>query len=285
MKLTNFLSCVGVILLALLLASCDKTKPYDLITPPAAVHFVGDKSQSYTLDAGVVPPFTIMIGTTDVSSKDRVVTYGVVSTTGATQGTQYTLSPAGTVTIPAGQSTATITIQGNSSFYTAGRKDTLKFFLNEPEIKAASFLDTLQLVLRGPCFDGDVTLSDMTGTYANSTDPDDPVYTVTVSNLVTTSATTGTGSINNLWDAGGTVTINFDWTDPTNIQASVARQPIGVNYAAGQPISVRTTPGQISTFSVCNQTITLTTDLIVENYFGPGQGALYDTKYVMKIRR
>ena len=285
MKLINFLAYFGIILLALLMGGCDKTKPYDLITPPAAVHFVGDQNQTYTLDTSMVASYSITIGTTDVSAKDRVVTYNVISQTGAVQGTQYTLSPAGTVAIPAGQSTAKITIQGNASYYTAGRKDTLKFFLSEPEIKTASFLDTLTLVLRGPCFDGDVILSDMAGTYANSTDPDDPIYMVTVSNLVNTSATTGTGSINNLWDAGGTVTINFDWTDPTNIQASISRQYIGVDYDPGQPISIRTTPGQISTFSVCKQTITLTTDLIIENYFGPGQGALYAGKYVMKVRR
>jgi len=285
MKLINILSCTGIVLLATIMGSCDKTKPYDIITPSPEVHFVGDATQSYTLDTSTVGPQTITIGTTNVSSQDRTVTYSVSSPTGAVTGTQYTLTPTGTLVIPAGKATADITVQGNYSSYTSGRKDTLIFSLSEPSVKVASFLNSVKLVLRGPCFDGDVTLSDMSGNYANSTDPDDPVYAVKVSNLTTTSATTGTGSINNLWDAGGTVTINFDWTDPTNIQISIPRQSIGVDYAAGQPISIRTTRGAKSTFSVCNQTITLVTDLIVENYFGPGQGALYAGNYVMKIKR
>ncbi|MDP4283037.1 MAG: hypothetical protein Q8891_01330 [Bacteroidota bacterium] len=285
MKLINILSYLGIVLLAILTGSCDKTKPYKVITPSPAVHFVGDATQAYSLDTSTVGPYTIMIGTTDVSSKDRLVTYNVTSQTGAVEGSQYTLTPAGTVTIPAGQSLASISVQGNYSFYTSGRKDTLTFSLSEPSVKVASFLDTVQLVLRGPCFDGDVTLSDMSGDYAHTTDPDDAPYTVTISNLTSTSATTGTGTINNLWDVGGNVTINFDWTDPANVQVSVPRQNLGIDYAAGQPISVRTTPGTISNFSVCNQTITLATDLIVENYFGPGQGALYATNYVFKIKR
>ena len=59
----------------------------------------------------------------------------------------------------------------------------------------------------------------------------------------------------------------------------------GFDYDAGQPIDIRTTPGEKSTFSVCNQRITLITDVIVENYFGPGQGAYYGHKYVMSIKR
>lgn len=285
MKLNNIFSYSCILLLATIMGSCDKTKPYDIITPPPEVHFVGDATQSYSLDTSTVGPQTITVGTTDVSSQDRTVTYSVSSPTGAVTGTQYTLTPAGTVVIPAGKATANITVQGNYSSYTSGRKDTLIFSLGEPSIKVAPFLNSVKLVLKGPCFDGDVTLSDMSGSYANSTDPDDPVYAVKVSNLTTTSATTGTGSINNLWAAGGTVTINFDWTDPTNIQVSVPRQNIGADYAAGQPISVRTTPGAKSTFSVCNQTITLVTDLIIENYFGPGQGASYESSYVMKVKR
>lgn len=272
---------IGLLLMAIG-ASCKKSN--DLAIPPDAAHFMSPTSGTFFITSPGAE-YKLPIGVTTVSAQDRTVNIVVSSTTGATEGTQFTLS-SHSITIPAGQSVDTLTITGMYNQYLAGRKDTLIFSIqNGKDLLGSAFDDTFKLALRGPCFDGDVTLSDMAGIYANSTDPDDPVYIVTVSNLVNTSATTGTGTIANLWDAGGSVTIDFDWTDPTNIQASVARQPIGVNYAAGQPISVRTTPGEISTFSVCKQTITLTTDLIVENYFGPGQGALYDTKYVMKIRR
>lgn len=273
--------CLALFIMAIG-ASCKKAN--DLTIPPGVAHFMNPTSGTFFITAPGAE-YKLPIGVTTVSDQDRTVNITVSSTTGATEGTQFTLS-SHTITIPAGKSLDTLTINGIYDQYLSGRKDTLVFSIqNNGKDLESAFDDTFKLALRGPCFDGDVTLSEMAGTYANSTDPDDPVYTVTVSNLVNTSPTTGTGTINNLWDAGGAVTIDFDWTDPTNILASVARQPIGVNYAAGQPISVRTTPGQISTFSVCKQTITLTTDLIVENYFGPGQGALYATKYVMKVRR
>lgn len=263
-------------------ASCKKSN--DLTIPPDFAHFMNPTSGTFFIIAPGAE-YKLPIGVTTVSDQDRTVNIVVSSTTGATEGTQFTLS-SHTITIPAGKAVDTLTINGIYDQYLSGRKDTLLFSIqNNGKDLGAAFDDTFKLALRGPCFDGDVTLSEMAGNYANSTDPDDPIYTVKVSNLVTTSATTGTGTISNLWAAGGAVTINFDWTDPTDIQASVARQSIGADYAAGQPISVRTTPGQISTFSVCKQTITLTTDLIVENYFGPGQGALLAGKYVMKIRR
>ena len=272
---------IGLLLMAVG-ASCKKSN--DLTIPPDAAHFMSPTSGTFFITAPGAE-YKLPIGVTTVSSQDRTVNILVSSTTGATEGTEFTLS-SHTITIPAGQSLDTLTIGGMYNQYLSGRKDTLIFSIeNGKDLLGSAFDDTFELALRGPCFDGDVTLSEMGGSFANSTDPDDPVYTVTVSNLVNTSATTGTGTIANLWDAGGSVTINFDWTDPTDIKASVARQPIGVDYDPGQPISVRTTPGEKSTFSVCKQTITLTTDLIVENYFGPGQGALYAGKYVMKIRR
>lgn len=285
MKVKNILACFGILTLVFMLGSCDKTKPYTIITPPPLAHFVGDETQSYSVLSSTTPPYSIVIGTTDVSSQDRVVTYKVISKTGAVAGQEYTLTPAGAVTIPAGKSTATISLQGNTSYYPAGKIDTLQFTLSEPGIKIANFLDTLKLLVKGPCSDVDVNLSDMGGSYANSTDPDDPKYTVKVTNLEATSATTGTGIITNLWDGIGSVTINFDWSDANNITVTIPRQPTGINYAVGQPLSIRTSSGAVSTFSVCDQTITLTTDLIVEDYFGPGQPASYKSKYVMKVRR
>ncbi|MEO8110899.1 MAG: hypothetical protein ABI594_12735 [Ginsengibacter sp.] len=277
----NFRAITVAVLLMVTGASCKKSN--DLTIPPDAAHFMSPTSGTFFITAPGAE-YKLPIGVTTVSAQDRTVNIVVSSTTGATEGTEYTLS-SHTITIPAGESVDTLTISGMYNQYLSGRKDTLIISIQNGKDLGSAFDDTFTLALRGPCFDGDVTLSDMAGTYANSTDPDDPVYTVTVSNLVSTSATTGTGTIANLWAAGGSVTIDFDWTDPTNIQVSIARQYIGVDYDPGQPISVRTTPGQKSTFSVCNQTISLITDLIVENYFGPGQGALYAGKYPMTIRR
>lgn len=284
-RIHQILSLAVLVALAALTPGCDKTKPYDLVTPPAQVHFVGDKNQTYTLEDETSGTFKVTVGTTDVAATDRTVTYNVTSSTGAVEGTEYTLSPAGKVTIPAGKTTADIVIDGDFTHYISGRKDTLVFTLSEPSIKAAGFMNEAVVVMRGPCFDGDVTLSEMGGDYANSTDPDEPLYTVKVTGLEETSPTTGKGMISNLWNGAAPVEITFDWTDPTDIKVAIEWQPMGFDYAAGQPMAIRTTPGKKSTFSICDQTITLRVDFIVENYFGPGQAALYDSDFLIRVIR
>ncbi|MEO6683739.1 MAG: hypothetical protein ABIN48_13035 [Ginsengibacter sp.] len=284
-KFHQLLSVAVLVAFAAFLSGCDKTKPYDLITPPEQVHFVGDRNQTYALEDATTGTFKLVIGTTDISATDRTVKYVVTSPTGALNGTHYTIAPAGTVTIPAGKSTATIEINGDYSKYVSGRKDTLKFTLSEPSIKVAGFMNEANVILRGPCFDGDVILSQMGGDYANSSDADYPLYTVKLTGLVVTSPTTGKGMIAGLWDGGAPVEILFDWTDPANIKASIAWQHIGFNYAPGNPFAIRTSPGQKSTFSICDQTITLIVDLIVEDYGGPGSHAGYALKYLIKVVR
>jgi hypothetical protein len=283
MNILSNLRTAGVVLLILAFgAGCKKTN--DLTIPPAAAHFNSASGTFFITAPGII--YKLPVGVTTVSDKDRTVTIAVSSPTGAVSGTQFILS-SNTVTIPAGTAVDTLAITGVYDQYLAGRKDTLIFSIQSGTGLIAAFDDTFRLALRGPCFDGDVTLSDMAGAYAHSSDPDDPVYTVTVSNLVNTSPTTGTGSIDNLWNVGvpSPVTINFDWTDPANIQVSIDDQLMNYFYDVGEPFSIETTPGEKSTFSVCNQTITLVTDLIVENYFGPGQGAYYAQKYVMNVKR
>lgn len=284
-RIHQILSFAVLVALTVITPGCDKTKPYDLITPPAQVHFVGDKNQTYSLEDASSGTFKVTVGTTDVAATDRIVTYKVTSKTGAVEGTEYTLSPAGAVTIPAGKTTADIVITGDYIHYESGRKDTLLFTLGEPSIKVADFMNEAVVVMRGPCFDGDVTLSEMAGDYANSTDADEPLYTVKVTGLEETSPTTGKGVIANLWNGSAPVIITFDWTDPTNIKTAIAWQPMGFDYAAGNPYAIRTTPGKKSTFSICDQTITLRVDLIVEDYFGPGEAALLDSDFLMRVIR
>jgi hypothetical protein len=284
MKIINRISLLGFALLALVALNCKKT---GITIPPAQAHFVGDATQPYDILVDPVPTYSITVGTTDVSSSDRTISYSITSPSGAVAGTNYSIGgKPGTVVIPAGEATATIDVQGIFAPYTSGRKDTLVFKLETPDVEVAGFQNTLMLILRGPCFDGDVTdIKVMSGTYANSTDPDDPVYTATVNNITALTATTATGKIANLWDVFAPVTINFDWTDPLNTKVSIPLQPAGIDYDAGQPFLIRTSPGQANKFSVCNEKITLIVDLIVDNYFGPGQGAYYEQNYPMTIRR
>jgi hypothetical protein len=286
-KLTSMKRTTKLLLAFLLLGfvflGCDKTKLYDVKKPEAEATFLNVTSATYIMNTAN-DVYRLKIGTTDVSDHDRTVNITVSSPTGATQGTQYTLSKT-SVVIPAGKVIDSIDVKGVFAQYTAGRKDSLIFTISGGDVTPSSFNSTLKMLLRGPCFDGDVTLSTMAGSYANSTDADDPKYTATVTNLSTLTATTGTGKIGNLWDAFTPVTINFDWTDPANTKVSIPLQAAGINYAAGQPFLIRTSPGQPNKFSVCNGRIDLVVDLIVDNYFGPGQGAYYEQNYVMTIKR
>jgi hypothetical protein len=274
---------LGFLLLGFVFLGCDKTKLYDVKEPDGQATFLYVSSATYIMNTAN-DVYRLKIGTTNVSDHDRNVTISVSSPTGASQGTQYTLSKT-SVLIPAGKTIDSIDVKGIFAQYTAGRKDSLVFTISGGDVSPSSFNSTFKLLLRGPCFDGDVTLSTMAGSYPNSTDPDDPVYTATVTNISGLTATTGTGKIGNLWNWFTPVTINFDWTDPNNPKVSIPLRDAGQVYAAGQPFLIRTSPGQTNKFSVCNGRINLIVDLIVDNYFGPGQGAYYEQNYPMTIKR
>lgn len=250
---------------SILFAGCDKFEPYKTVKPESQAHFVGASAQSYSITSASAAPYTITIGTTDVQKEDRTVKFSVSSTTGATPGTQYTLSnTTGSVTIPAGQATASFTIQGNFAPYdNTGRKDTLIFTLEEPSVKIAGFLNQLTLALRGPCFDGDVTdIAEMKGNYTQTYEGGSGPYTTSIA-INSVSGTTATATITNLWDYFGPLTINFNWTDPLNTTAEIPLQLTDKFYAAGQPFYVRTKPGQANKFSICNQRISFSLDVLV----------------------
>lgn len=246
---------------------CNKNKPYETVVAPAQAHFVGSKTQVYEILTNPAPAYNVVVGTTDVSSSDRTITYNVSSPSGAVAGTQYTLGTTGTVTIPAGQATANIDVHGIYNAYTSGRKDTIVFSLKEPSVKPAGFLDTVKLILRGPCFDGSVdqsSISQMSGNYTNTFENGSyGPYTTTISTITLTSATTGTATVNNLYDYFGPVTINFDWTDPNNTSVSIPLQITNQVYAPGQPFYVRTKPGASNKFSYCNNNLAFTLDVLV----------------------
>lgn len=273
-----------------LFAGCDKTKPYKVTVPPAQVHFTGDKTQVYSVVVDPVPTYKVTVGTTDVADVDREVGFAVKLSSGAVSGTDFTISPTDKVVIPAGHTTADITVQAKFNSYTAGEKDTLTFFLKEPSVKVAAFMDTVKLVLRGPCFDGDISastpISMMNGDYTNTMEPGYGPYTSSITGLVhPATGTTSTGTINNVFDSFGPLTINFDWTDPNNVKVNIPLQQTDLDYDAGQPFLVRSSPGQVNKFSICNQTLTMTIDVIVNNYPAPGSAAYYDRNYAITMGR
>jgi len=283
MKLTWMIKLTtACVLLAAIVVSCKKDT--SVKTPPEIAHFANETGGVYFITAPGVT-YKIPVGFTTVSNSDRVIHISVTSPTGAVAGTNYTV-PA-TITIPAGKALDTLTVTGNYSTYSSGRKDTLIFNIQDAKGQNTDqYNSTYTLYMRGPCFDGDVTdINVMSGTYNNAVDPDDPKYTVTVSNFTMTGAKTATATISNLWDYFGPVNATFDWTNPTSTTVTIARQLTGQNYAAGQPFSIRTSPGSVSKFSVCSNKITLTVDIIVENYPAPGSAAFYERNYPMTINR
>jgi hypothetical protein len=289
MKQLKNISLASLIVLLAVTAGCDKTKPYDLITPEAQAHFVGGANQTYSVLVNPAPAYVIKVGTTNVSNADRTVTINVTSPTGATANNQFTLGGVGagnTVTIKAGKAIDSFTVRANFASYTAGRKDTLVFTISEPSVKSALFLDKVTLALRGPCFEGDITaatLNGLRGNYPNSretygTSPYGP-YLTSIPTATSTGLTTATIVVNNIWDNGwGPLTFNLDWTDPANRTATVVSQAaitgsnagdLSATYA-GQTVAVRPFAGQPGTFSACNSTFTLRMQLGVTGlgFFG-----------------
>jgi hypothetical protein len=284
MKLTWILRLTAAsVLLTAVIAGCKKDT--SVKTPPEIAHFTNETGGTYFI-TGQGVTWKIPVGFTTVSNVDRTISVSVTSPTGAQQGTDYTLN-SNKITIPAGKAVDSITVTGSYTNYQAGKKDTLIFRIQDAKgANTEEYNSVYTLFMRGPCFDGDVeNINAMAGTYANAVDADDPKYTVTVSNFTVTGAKTATATINNLWDWFGPVTATFDWTDATNTKVVIARQLTGVNYAAGQPVSIRTSPNQSNKFSVCNNRISLVVDIIIENYFGPGQAALWKGNYAMIINR
>ena len=279
MKLINSILFLGFVTLSIIAVSCKKT---GITIAPAQAHFTGEENQVYSIVVDPPPAYNVVVGTTDVSSTDRKVSYTVTSPTGAVAGTHYTIGTPGTVTIPAGQSTANIDVHGIYSVYITGRKDTLIFALTNPDITPAEFLDTVRLVLRGPCFEGEVDLNAFLGDYAktNETFGSSPYgpYTTSISAVNLLTPTTGTITVENIFDFGwGSITFTLDWTDPNNRTVTVVAQSSGIADAgtlssayAGEEVAVRPFAGQPGTFSACSGTLTLRMQLGVAGlgFFG-----------------
>ena len=277
-KIALSLSLAGIIFIT----GCKKNDPYDLITPGEFVHFVGPALQNYTMTSTPAPVYKINIGTTDVSASARTATINVTSNTGAVAGTHYSIVGGNTITIPAGQATASFDVQGVYAQYTAGRKDTLKFSFTQPGITKATFLDTVKLLLRGPCFEGDAVLTAFAGVWNNTnelfgTSAYGP-YRTTITNITPLTATTGRITVTNIWDFGwGPIDFILDWTNPAARTVTVVPATSGIADAgtinpayAGQQVAVRPFAGQPGTFSFCNGSIVLRMQLGVAGlgYFG-----------------
>ena len=277
-----------VLILVASFASFPGCKKEDAITiPPEQVHFLGETSGSYSIVAAN-SSFVIKVGTTTVSNVNRTFNVSVSSSTGAASPAQYTLSKSNII-IPAGKAIDSIVVRGNLAAYQSGRKDTLIFLLTQSG-KERGYNDSFKLALRGPCFEGDVDLNLLKGDYAKTNEdfggsPYGP-YTTSITAVASTSPTTGTITVANVFDAGwGPIKFNLDWTDPNNRKVTLVQQAGIANAGtlspsyAGRDVSVRPFAGETGTFSICNQTLVLKMQLGVT-----GLGFFPDL-YVLDMKR
>lgn len=265
----------------LFMAGCDKTKDYPVDVPPSQAHFMNKETLTYqVLTAN--SSYKIPVGVTTASNVDRQITISITSTSGATAGVEYTV-PSNVVTIPAGKVVDTFVINGNLARFLNDEKDTLKLVINEPNITPSDYNDTLKLVLRGPCFEGNVDMPSFLGNWRAIEQfvPSAPYgpYPVTISASTLLTPTTGLITVTNIWNSGWEpISFVLDWTDPNNRTATVISDPsiAGSNSGdlssayAGIPMAVRPLAGNPGTFSACSNTFTLRMQLGVFNvgYFG-----------------
>src|SRR4051812_30378051 len=108
MKQLKYITLFALAYILFATVSCKKNESDFLTVPEAAAHFVGPSTQVYFINSSTTGPYHVVIGTTDVSTSDRTVSY-TISSNSAVKGVHYTLaSNVNTVTIPAGQATANI---------------------------------------------------------------------------------------------------------------------------------------------------------------------------------
>ena len=281
MKFFNNIFLLGCLATMFIMTGCDKTKVYDTTYPPTAAHFTGDSVQRYhVIDTTAVQTYYIGVGTTDVSNVDRIITYTIISTSGAVLGTDYNVTGTGTVTIKAGTSIDSIGIQPNLASYGLGEKDTLIIALTEPSLEVASFQDTVKFIILGiplptSCSEDAVTMSEFLGDYANTIEtfgtgaPYGP-YNTTITAATLTGATSGRISVTNIFDTGwGAIEFLLDWSDPNNRTAIVVPATAVPNSDAGdlnptyagQTVAVKVPSAALSstpgTYSFCDKTFTL----------------------------
>lgn len=249
--------------LILILTGCDKTERYEVAKADGFAHFVSStKFVNYYVRNSSADSFVVQVGTTDVATVDRTISFKISSPSGAVAGTQYSVtSPASgtSVVLPAGAAVAGIKIHGNFASYATGRKDTLVFTLAQPSVPVAKFSDTVKLVLQRYC---DVVPANFIGTYTKSFDiqTGSPTYgpyeiDVTAAAVTATGATKGYVMMSNFWDVGGPdIKVDLDWTNPANFTTSVAAQFLYTDptYGAATITGVGT-----GSFSSCDNTFSI----------------------------
>ena len=277
-KNTFFLIVATGLLLGI--SSCKKGDHIDkVITPPELAKFGTNTVSQYFVTNSASSTFKIPVGFTTKSEAARTINFTYISSTGAAQGVQYN-APA-SITIPAGGAADTLAINGIFAGYPTGRKDTLRIRISGTD---TAFYNTYTLVMQKYC---SVVLADLEGNYDNTREYNSSgtltygPYTVAVKNSQPLTATTAKVMFENLYDAGwNDIEATIDWTDPANFKVTIAKQNTGATEA-GNPLYVRSASGKTNTFSSCDQTFSLSVDLLA----GANGTEVVASGYQFRLRR
>lgn len=267
----TFLSIIAFFALAVL-TGCDKNKVYETQIPDPVVHFVGTESQNYSIVVDPAPVFNIEVGTSDISKEDRSVQFSFSSTTGAQVGREYTiLTPGNSVTIPAGQTRATIAIQGDVDYFRLGEKHKVDVTLSEVDVPVATFSNKVTINMRGPCFDTDISFPDLLGNYTQTYENGSyGPYTSSITNYTSISPTSASAVINNLYASSIPATAIFDWSTLGNYTITIPDQATGFTYQ-GNPLRVRSL-GSDNVFTYCTPTF----KVLIELYTSAGSFDIWE---------
>lgn len=266
MKLTKIFSYLGIFSLILVLGSCDKTKPYDIITPPAVVHFgIPSSVGNYYVLNVTNNPFKIPVGLTKALDKPVTIQFTVTSPTGAIQGQQYSLV-SNSITIPAGKVLDSLSLNGIFAGYPTGRKDTLVVTITGGDLPALIGSNIYTVVLQKYC---NVVLSDLSGVFTKSFDfqaPDlEGPYTTNIT-ATSTGPTTAMLMIKNFSDGmfghfastdaaySPGIEVDIDFSNPSNFTTTVPTQSFYKDATYGAATIKANGKGS---FSACDQSFTI----------------------------
>lgn len=277
-KISSLLLILSFIsLLAVLVFGCQKDEK-KIIIPERKAFFIPSGTGNYTI-AGPTTVYKIPVGLTQPpeSGKNITVNISVSSTTGAVVGTHYTYTS--TLSFSSTKIIDTIVVTGVYNQYLAGRRDVVRFTFTNADDASPSLNSSFTLNIAGPCFEGDIVLSELLGDYNNSFDGSYGPYTTTVRSAVSTGPTTANIVIGNVYDWGwNDLTFTLDWTDPSNTRLTFVTQNTGFDAGELNPTvaghDVWITPpaggGSMGTYSYCNKTFTINYRLCMPTYGATG---------------
>jgi hypothetical protein len=242
--------------------------------PAAFVKFnvlnVGDTTRTLYVSA-TNNKVIIPVGITDVQNVDRTVTIELTSTS-AQNGVHYTAPTS--VTIPAGEAVANFEVTADVATYASGRVDEIRAVITGGDVPVATYQKAVRITLRPDCNEGNPTLVDLEGDYANTHEDLSGStygpYTVTVEYITPAGTTTAIAGISNIYDTGwGAMEFDMDWTDANNRTVIVKDQDVPNSDAgdlsstyAGYAVAVRPHASMSNgTYSYCSQTWVLTMQL------------------------